>query len=184
MIDCIIPLHVLTGCDHNSGFYGIGKTKVAERVKKSPDARQLLLSCGNNLQLADDDADKLIRFVIKYIYSDCKSATIAEARSTKWRLQNRKSLLRMLPDMDSLLHHLKRANYLSYIQKNFCLKDHPSPLGIGWHMENNACLPTRSTLPPLPPQVLGPHLGDDRLHATEHDDDSTSTIGDDSDDES
>ena len=55
MVDCIIPLHVLTGCDHNSGFYGIGKMKVAERAKQSPDARQLLLSCGNTLQLTETD---------------------------------------------------------------------------------------------------------------------------------
>ena len=28
----IIPLHVMTGCDHTSGFYGIGKKTVADRV--------------------------------------------------------------------------------------------------------------------------------------------------------
>ena len=185
MIDCIIPLHVLTGCDHNSGFYGIGKTKVAERLKKSPDLRQLLLSCGNNLQLADEDVDNLVKFVIKCVYSDGKSVTIAEARSSKWKLQKKKSLVRTLPDMDSLLHHLKRANYLSYIQKNFCLMDHPSPLGNGWHMENELCLPSRSTLPPLPPQVLiAPHSGDDHPPVVERDDDTTSSMGDDSDDES
>ena len=185
MIDCIIPLHVLTGCDHNSGFYGIGKTKVAERLKKSPDLRQLLLSCGNNLQLEDDDVDNLVKFVIKCVYSDGKSVTIAEARSSKWKLQKKKSLVRTLPDMDSLLHHLKRANYLSYIQKNFCLMDHPSPLGNGWHMKNELCLPTRSTLPPLPPQVLiAPHSGDDHPPVVERDDVTTSSMGDDSDDES
>ena len=117
MIDCIIQLHVLTGCDHNSGFYGIGKKKVAEKLKKNPDARQLLLECGNNLELTDDIVDRLIKFVIQYIYSDKKSVSIAEARASKWKLQKRKSLVRTLPDMDSLLHHLKRANYLSYIQK-------------------------------------------------------------------
>ena len=45
------------------------KTEIAERLKKSLDARQLLL-CGNNLQLGDD-VDKLVKFVIKYyMYSD------------------------------------------------------------------------------------------------------------------
>ena len=64
---------------------------MAERVKKSPDARQLLLSCGNTLQLTEADIDTLVKFVIKYIYSDRKSATIAEARASKWQLQKKKS---------------------------------------------------------------------------------------------
>ena len=37
------------------------------------------------------------------MYSDEKSVTITEARSSKWKLQ--KSLVRTLPDMDSFMHH-------------------------------------------------------------------------------
>ena len=56
----------------------------------------------------------------------------------------------MIPDADSLLHHFKRVNYMSYIQKNFHLKEHPSPLLHGWHLEDGLCLPTRYSLPALP----------------------------------
>ena len=60
-----------------------------------------------------------------------------------------------------------------------------SPLGNGWHIKNDVCLPTRSTLPPLPPQLLiGPHLGDDHIPVVERDNDTASSMGDDSDDES
>ena len=31
-VECFIPLHVITGSDHNSGFYGMGKKSVADRV--------------------------------------------------------------------------------------------------------------------------------------------------------
>ena len=50
MIDGIIPLHVMTGCCHTSGFYGIGRNAVADRVSKSAEARDLA-SCGVSLQL-------------------------------------------------------------------------------------------------------------------------------------
>ena len=56
----------------------------------------------------------------------------------------------MIPDSDSLLHHIKRVNCMTYIQKNYYLKDHPSPVAHGWHIENGLCMPTRSTLPALP----------------------------------
>lgn len=39
--DIIIPLHVITGSDHTSGFYGHGK-KVLEKVKINSEARELL----------------------------------------------------------------------------------------------------------------------------------------------
>ena len=100
---------------------------------------------------------------------------IAEARASRWKQQNRKSLIRMIPDMDSLIHHIKRAKYIAYIQKNFSFKDYPSPLDEGWHMENGVCLPTRSRLPPLPPCVTMamPYLRDaNTVH--EHDDDNIS----------
>ena len=40
--DIIIPLHVITGSDHTSGFYGHGKKKVLEKVKINSEARELL----------------------------------------------------------------------------------------------------------------------------------------------
>ena len=121
MTDCIVPLHAMTGCDHTSGFYGIGKVKVTKRVKKSPDARKLLSACGENILITEEDIQKLTQFVIKYIYSDYKSNTIAEARASRWKLQKTKSLTRMIPDKDSLIHHIKRANYIAYIQRNVSL---------------------------------------------------------------
>ncbi|KAK1898012.1 putative glutamate--cysteine ligase 2-3 [Dissostichus eleginoides] len=38
----IIPLRVITGSDHTSGFYGHGKKKVMEKVMINPETRQLL----------------------------------------------------------------------------------------------------------------------------------------------
>lgn len=40
MADCIVQLHCITGCDANSGFYGMGKSSVYYKVAKSPVARR------------------------------------------------------------------------------------------------------------------------------------------------
>jgi len=38
-----IPPHVLTGCEHNSGFYGASKKVTADHLEKSKEAQHLLL---------------------------------------------------------------------------------------------------------------------------------------------
>ena len=149
-IDTIIPLHIMTGSDHTSAFYGVGKKVVADRVSKSAEARNLLISCGASLDLTDEAIADMSTFVTKYVYNDKNSITPAAARAAKWRCQKIKSITRMIPDSESLLHQFKRVNYMVYIQKNFHLKEHPSPLLHGWNIENGLCLPTRSALPALP----------------------------------
>ena len=47
--DIIIPLHVITGSDHTSGFYGHGKKSVLEKVITDPEARELLEQVGESI---------------------------------------------------------------------------------------------------------------------------------------
>ena len=75
MTDCIVPLHAITGCDHTSGFYGIGKIKVTKRVKKSPDVRKLISAVGENIMITDDDIQKLTKFRLQE-QNDCRSQSI------------------------------------------------------------------------------------------------------------
>ena len=153
LVDSLIPLHLITGGDHTSGFYGVGKKTVARRVKQFPEARELLAGCGADIELTESVANNLVKFVIRYVYADFQNTTPRNARASKCKSQKRKSLTRMVPDYDSLLLHLRRVNYLTYLQKHFQLKDHPSPIGYGWHIVNGMCLPIRSTLPPLPMHI-------------------------------
>ena len=150
MVDSIIPVHIITGSDHTSGFYGVGKKAVVDKVVKSSDARNLLASYGVSLELTDETVSNMSKFVIKYVYNDTSSSTPSAARAAKWRYQKRKSLTRIIPDSDSLLHHFKRVNYITFIQKNFHLNKHPDPLLHGWHLDNGLCLPTKSNLQALP----------------------------------
>ena len=153
MAASIIQLHVLTGCDHNSGFYGASKKLITERLQSSEEAHGLLATCGSQLPVPQEVIDDLERFVIRYVYCDNKNATLGEVRAAKWKAQKKKSTIRLAPDSDSLRHHLERANYLTYLQKHFDLQSHPSPIGHVWHLVDGLCLPIRSTRPAIPPFI-------------------------------
>lgn len=58
------------------------------------------------------------------------------------------------PDKDSLHHHFMRVNYITYCQKHFKLRDHPSPLGNGLALDiNGKCRPVRYSCPALCPHL-------------------------------
>ena len=65
--DIIIPLHVITGSDHISGFYGHRKKKVLAKVVSDPEARKLLRRVGENLQLEEDVRADMKSFVLSIV---------------------------------------------------------------------------------------------------------------------
>ena len=154
---CLIPFHVMTGCDSNSCFYGHGKATLYGKIVKSAEARKLLANCGLNLPLAPDVLNNLISFVIRYVYGDMRSLSLDMSRAAKWKAQKKKSLMRLPPDMDCLTHHIKRANYLSYLQRHPEQKAHPSPIGHGWELVNGRCKPVRHTKSSLPISLPSQH---------------------------
>lgn len=149
MSDVIIQLHVMTGCDHNCGFYGRGKKAVIEKVSNTPEARILLTECGNSLPIPPHVLNNLKTFVIKYVYGS-KKLNCAETRASQWKKMKKKNTQRLMPDDDTLDHICLRANYLAYCQKNFQLSRHPSPIGNGWGIINGKCRPLRNIIPALP----------------------------------
>ena len=84
MAEVIIQLHVMTGCDHNCGFYGRGKRAIIEKVMKVPDARSLLHGCGDMLPIPSTVLNNLKKFVIKYIYGS-NEMSCAETRAKQWK---------------------------------------------------------------------------------------------------
>ena len=56
----IIPLHVISGSDHTSGFYGHGKKKVLQKVISD----QLLGRVGESLELRDEVKATMKTFVL------------------------------------------------------------------------------------------------------------------------
>ncbi len=67
MVASIIPLHVLTGCDHNSGFYGVSKKLIADHLKNSKEAQHFQGACGTQLPVTQEVISDLEQFDIRYI---------------------------------------------------------------------------------------------------------------------
>jgi len=63
MAASIIPLHILTGCDQYSGFYGATKKLIADRLEKSKEAQDLLAACGAQLLVTEQVISDLEQFV-------------------------------------------------------------------------------------------------------------------------
>ena len=57
--------------------------------------------------------------------------------------------MRLLPDDDSLEHHIKCVKFLVYIQRHPDMRRHLSPIGHGWQLVNGYCRPVRRTKPAL-----------------------------------
>ncbi|KAL8563613.1 hypothetical protein ACOMHN_024714 [Nucella lapillus] len=149
----IIPLHVITGSDHTSGFYGHGKKTVMETAMTNLEARELLKRVGESLDLENSVKADMKSFVLSSIYGESADATCGQARASKWHKMKRKSTFRLPPDDDSLNLHVERTNYITYCQLHYNLFDHPSPIGHGWELVDGKCRPVRYTQPPLPQQL-------------------------------
>ena len=150
----IIPLHVITGSDHTSGFYGHGKKKAIQKVISDLKARELLGRIGESIDLKDSIRADMKTFVLSYIYGESGNATCKQARASKWqKMKKKKSSIRLPPDDDSLNHHVERTSYIKYFQFNYKLFDHPSPIGHGWELVNGKCRPVCYTQPALPLQL-------------------------------
>eukprot|EP00794_Sanderia_malayensis_P017851 gene17851-19634_t len=171
----IVPLHIHTGADAVSGFFGHGKKSVVEKTVKSSDAMQLLKDVGKSVPATPEVMEHLANFTIRYVYGDRKSTTLAEARALKWEKMKNKSTRGIPPDQDSHDLKAKRVNYQTNILINFDKPDHPpSPLNHGWTLENGKCQPLRYTKAPLPEKFeLPASVGDD-----EDDDDDDGNASD------
>ena len=129
--DIIIPLHVITGSDHTSGFYGHGKKKVLEKVITDPEARELLGRVGGRLELEDEVRADMKAFVLSNVYVESADVTCGQARASKGHKRKTKCV--------------ERTNYITYYQLHYNLLEHPSPIGHGWDLLNRKCRPVRHT---------------------------------------
>ena len=92
-------------------------------------------------------------FVISKVFEGNQNSC-GKARAAKWkRMTKRKNTARLPPDEDSLNHHLQRTNYITYCQRHYKLKEHPSPVDHGWQSVNGKLKPLRHTSPALPDQL-------------------------------
>ena len=148
--EVVIPAHIFGGGDHTNSFYGKGKKKYMDRIINDEEARELLSDVGSDPDLDNDVKYDMEQFLLTKIYGCSPGLSCGEARAEKWRKQKKKNTLNLPPDSDSLHHDLQRVNYLTYIMKNFHLKEHPTPIGRGWELVNGSIRAVRYSKPALP----------------------------------
>ena len=176
--EVIIPAHLFSGGDHTNAFYGKGKKKFMNKIMKDDEARELLCDVGSNPDLENDTKYDMEQFLLTKIYGCTPGLSCGEARAEKWRKQKKKNTLNLPPDSDSLDYDLQRVNYLTYIMKNFHLKEHPTPIGRGWELINGSIRAIRFSKPALPNEAIQSPLQPQLDNANEE-----SEAGDDTDTE-
>ena len=178
MVDSIIPLHIITGCDSTSAFFGKGKRNIFKKVCKSERARLQLKYCGKELEIKEESIQQLMSFTREVIYADLHTDSKGMSRAMKWQSKKNKSFCTLPPDEDSLRNHIERCNYLAYIIMNPCLKNHPSPLGKGWELDKGVCKPQKYENLPLPKDLPGLTTEEDELQIDVNSDDDTDESSD------
>ena len=154
-ISLVLPVaYVLTGCDSNSAFSGIGKRSMLNILKSDEKMADAIL---DSLGVYPDEVDEeAMRACIKFV-SNLYMGKGTYQSTTKMRkyLFSKKQLVsdRFPSTEPELTEHIKRANYQSYIWQNATklLFGLPSPEGNGWsRSEDGDLVPTKNVNPPAP----------------------------------
>ena len=176
MKNIIVRAYVMSGNDSVESFYGVGKKTIWKNVLRNKEARDLL---------CDLSDEALIKFVIKYVYNDKKSTTLAEMREARWTKMKKKSLSRVGIDTDTCLQRNQRVRYQVKLLENFDQSTlECCPLTSGYQMSQNSCTPLRYTKPALPSQLVNFHESSEfeRHEMADRENDAFSESEDDSDD--
>ena len=143
--------HSLTGCDSTSALSKIGKKKAWKSISNNKVHQESLACVGHSPDVDEERAKKAEAFICSlYTISNRIPATADEAR---YRPRTTYCCLQLC---DSLLQHIKRANYQAYVWRKALMprQDLPSPAGHGWKIDNNTLCPDLMTKPPAPASIL------------------------------
>ena len=127
-----ILLFAVSGCDSTSAFYGKGKAKSFQVMKKRPEFLQAFGQLGSSFHLQEDTFKWLRRFVCHLYGYD----GVDDVNATRYPIFKKGKFSEELlpPTEDVLLLHIRRSNYQAYIwrhsMENFL--DMPDPRIHGW----------------------------------------------------
>lgn len=151
----LLPFHALTGSDSTSCFKGKGKKKGLKILRKHREEYKELSHLGESLQLQDSVIQVCENFVCR-LYSPSNVRTdINELRYKQFckkPVQNQS----LPPCKDSLVQHIKRANYQTAIWKR-SLQPKPeidSPEGHGWIATDDGLRPQLMTQASAPQEIV------------------------------
>ena len=106
--------HAFTGCDTTSAFSGIGKKKSWKVLVNDSEAQQQLASLGEEPLAQASQLQSCEAFVCSLYTTAKKFAKTDDARHFLF-CQKNKTSDNLPPTSDCLSHHIKRANFQTYI---------------------------------------------------------------------
>ena len=151
----VLPgLHALTGCDSVSTFTGKGKKKALDLITNDNELTVAVGALGDHLPLGDDDKEGLEQFVCS-LYND-SGRCINEARHSLFCKSQHLQSHQLPPTKDALEHHLKRANFQTYIWRNAFQTNilHQNPDRQGWKVVEDQLEIVWTNLPPAPQAIM------------------------------
>lgn len=152
----LLPFHALMGCDSTStsSFRGKGRKKSFQILRDNTEIYKGLALLGQSLQLHDEAKMCCIEFICR-LYQP--SADISDLNQLRFKMFCKKPVKNqsLPPCQDSVVQHIKRCNYQSYLWKNSLIAkpDLESPVGHGWVKTEEGLIPELMTQAPAPKEL-------------------------------
>ena len=146
--------HALTRCDSTSALSRVGKKKAWKIIVNSKVHQQHCV--GQSPDVDSVTARKAEAFICGLYNVSNRIPTSADEACYVLFRQKAQSNLQLPPTSDSLLQHIKRANYQVYVWRKALVprQDLPTPAGNGWTIQGNSLFPQLMTKPPAPESIL------------------------------
>ena len=114
MCRALLAFHAITGCDSTSALAGIGK-KGWQLLSRSEEHQDSLSLLGTQPSLSDNIAAKCEDFICDLYPSSRKMPRTADELTYFVFCQKKQKNELLPPTSDSLLQHMKRANYQAFV---------------------------------------------------------------------
>ena len=124
-------------------------------IKNIEQARLLLEDFGESLDINEIVYAKVTLFVLRYVYNDKKSKTLAESRCLAWKRMKEKVTQKLPPGEDTMRGHIFRCYNVIFMNlQHGCPNAVEAPYKHGWISQNGVCVPRRYQIPALPPSMI------------------------------
>ena len=146
--------HALTGCDSTSALQGIGKASAWRVINKDNEFKEQLSHFGEDPVVSNGSRHSSEAFICS-LYHGGRFTKADDVRYFLFCQKNKKSE-ELPPTCESLAHHIKRANFQTYIWNKalVAMQNLPSPDGHGWTMEGNSLVPVLMTKEHAPKSIV------------------------------
>ena len=151
--DGLLGMHALSGCDSTSKFAGHGK-KAAWKLMENEEFCTAMKRLGDRFE-PDNQTLKEVERSVCQLYNFGQFTNNNQVRCAKWNRQTT-DVTKLPPCHDSVVLHIKRANYQTAVWKRALMREMnaPSPHGNGWIVNRNDITISWMSQPYAPPQVL------------------------------